>query len=254
MGNVQLLIKEDQSLNTDAELKIERANCQMIRDGYGEDQAFWIVNERIFSRAGATWMDVRPLLSKLNSPIFIFNMRQLISKSTFHELRDYLESMPDDYSGQWGWKDPHNSLTLPLWLTIFPDAQVLHVKRAPEKVADNILRRQHDWQCDPPTGKPPLHKRLRNLIKYPHRFKASVMRRLASTTLTRETCLDLWRISVDECDTYKTLGDRFMEITYEEILEEPGKAVERLAAFCCIETDIEKRNRAESLVQRPIKR
>jgi hypothetical protein len=29
----------------------------------------------------------------------------------------------------WGWKDPRNSLTLPVWLSIYPNAKVLHVLR-----------------------------------------------------------------------------------------------------------------------------
>ena len=29
----------------------------------------------------------------------------------------------------WGWKDPRNCLTLPVWLTIYPNARVLHVLR-----------------------------------------------------------------------------------------------------------------------------
>ncbi len=32
----------------------------------------------------------------------------------------------------WGWKDPRNTFTLPMWLSIFPKARVLHVLRNKE--------------------------------------------------------------------------------------------------------------------------
>jgi hypothetical protein len=41
----------------------------------------------------------------------------------------------------WGWKDPRNSLTLPVWLSIYPRAQVLHVVRDGRAVALSLAER-----------------------------------------------------------------------------------------------------------------
>jgi hypothetical protein len=42
----------------------------------------------------------------------------------------------------WGWKDPRNSITLPVWLKLFPDARVIHIVRNGVDVAESLYRRQ----------------------------------------------------------------------------------------------------------------
>lgn len=41
----------------------------------------------------------------------------------------------------WGWKDPRNCLTLPVWLSIYPKARVLHVVRDGRAVALSLTER-----------------------------------------------------------------------------------------------------------------
>jgi hypothetical protein len=41
----------------------------------------------------------------------------------------------------WGWKDPRNALTLPVWLSIYPNAKVLHVVRDGRSVALSLAER-----------------------------------------------------------------------------------------------------------------
>jgi hypothetical protein len=41
----------------------------------------------------------------------------------------------------WGWKDPRNALTLPVWLSIYPNAKALHVVRDGRAVALSLAER-----------------------------------------------------------------------------------------------------------------
>ena len=41
----------------------------------------------------------------------------------------------------WGWKDPRNCVTLPVWLSIYPNARVLHVIRDGRSVALSLADR-----------------------------------------------------------------------------------------------------------------
>lgn len=41
----------------------------------------------------------------------------------------------------WGWKDPRNCLTLPLWLDLFPDIKVVVIFRDPGSVASSLQKR-----------------------------------------------------------------------------------------------------------------
>lgn len=49
----------------------------------------------------------------------------------------------------WGWKDPRNCLTLPVWLSIYPGARVLHVVRDGRAVALSLADRD---ELDPAFG------------------------------------------------------------------------------------------------------
>ena len=42
----------------------------------------------------------------------------------------------------WGWKDPRNTFTLPIWLEIFPNAKIIHVVRHGVDVANSLRTRQ----------------------------------------------------------------------------------------------------------------
>jgi hypothetical protein len=49
----------------------------------------------------------------------------------------------------WGWKDPRNCLTLPVWLAIYPNARVLHIVRDERAAALSLADRDH---LDPDFG------------------------------------------------------------------------------------------------------
>ena len=39
----------------------------------------------------------------------------------------------------WGWKDPRNVFTLPLWLRVFPEAKIIYIVRNGVDVAASLL-------------------------------------------------------------------------------------------------------------------
>lgn len=42
----------------------------------------------------------------------------------------------------WGWKDPRNTITLPIWLELFPNAKILHIRRHGVDVAQSLRKRE----------------------------------------------------------------------------------------------------------------
>jgi hypothetical protein len=42
----------------------------------------------------------------------------------------------------WGWKEPRNTFTLPLWLDIFPKARIIHIYRNGIDVAKSLAKRE----------------------------------------------------------------------------------------------------------------
>ncbi len=132
----------------------------------------------------------------------------------------------------WGWKDPRNTFTLPVWLHFFPDARVIHVKRHGVDSAQSlIVRRQKALKaarrivdrCSPIS---------RRFVRRP--FKdLKVMTDLASPRCqSLETAFSLWEDYIGEASRHVAeRGERAFEIRYEDLLADPQDGLARLAAF-----------------------
>lgn len=102
----------------------------------------------------------------------------------------------------WGWKDPRTTLTLPIWLRLFPGARVIHVVRNGIDSALSLWRRS----LASGEGEP--------YCTDPH------------------YCFDLWEGYVEQGLRFRSLPeDRYHEVRYEDILQDPALHVRRLTAF-----------------------
>jgi hypothetical protein len=88
------------------------------------------VNEQLIMGNGASWardpiMPVDEVMAKLEQ------VRRRIERKAYTK---YLEAGYDGHS-RWGFKDPRTCVTLPLYLKIFPKAQLVHIIRDENDVA-----------------------------------------------------------------------------------------------------------------------
>ncbi len=131
----------------------------------------------------------------------------------------------------WGWKDPRNTFTLPLWMQLFPRARIVHVFRHGVDVANSLCVRQ----VASIERKVARYRRRRWL----HRFAPKRARLTESPRCTTlEGAFSLWeeytRQSRLEAARH---ADRAMEIRYEDFLASPRPHLERLARFCGLPAD-----------------
>ena len=110
---------------------------------------------------GGSWVD------RNHESIYFKRANMKITGEGYYKLHDYGWAAPktDDFfrarqgyaeraatgiasffaerAGQdvWGWKDPRNCLTLPMWLAVYPSARVLHVVRDGRAVALSLTDR-----------------------------------------------------------------------------------------------------------------
>jgi hypothetical protein len=67
-------------------------------------------------------------------------VRRRLEAGESHFNRNKIDDRPTDHK-LWGWKDPRNSLLLPIWNQIFPDAKIVHIIRDGRDAALSLLQR-----------------------------------------------------------------------------------------------------------------
>lgn len=204
--------------------------------GYGEAQAFRLLNERLLRQAGSAWDNVDDFLMKRDDPQFASASLSAIQSATYRELKtDYLDMMPPLESSGWGWKDPVNSLTAPYWLRIFPDATLIHVVRDPRDVAASLVRRA---QKQEEQFNPTVLTRALRWVSDPRIAARGIVRRVGQRSLSAPPklsvsdpayCLNLYDRYVSECLTLRRTAQRYYEIHFEQILASPLDSFHQLA-------------------------
>lgn len=130
-----------------------------------------------------------------------------------------------DFHPPWGWKDPRNTFTLPIWLDIFPSARVIHVVRHGVDVARSLVARDVTERA---RARQTYLLRKKVYLVRPKRggFGGSV--RCASL----EGAFSLWEEYTQRgSQMVQELGERALEVRYEELLFRPKEQVMRLADF-----------------------
>lgn len=188
------------------------------------------LNRNVMRAHGALWHDPAPMWQ-------VFSDSGIV-QSVARQLQSACESAGSQaYRGNsfgataaWGWKDPRNTINLPVWLTLFPSARVVHVVRNGIDVADSLVRRSR------------LHKpvawstRLRIAA---HTFVTAG--RLPNGTLPFAKCrfrdhahaFDLWRHYMAFADYHagQVSASRLHTLRFEDLAERPEQELMALARF-----------------------
>lgn len=195
------------------------------------------INDWLLAQAGAYWFTPEPIDDLLRDdtsrPLIETYLTGVVAGPAclrFLGLRRYLRYRSlYQVAEPWGWKDPRNSFTLPVWLGIFPQARVLHIMRHGVDVAASLRARRRQALART-EGR---FARLRPL--YTLDPTAPGRRRLAHAIPCGQldTALDLWsRYSRRARSHVEALGDRALELRYEDLLAAPHDNLSRIAAFC----------------------
>ncbi len=128
----------------------------------------------------------------------------------------------------WGWKDPRNTYTLPVWLRLFPNARVIHITRHGIDVAASLRTRQQRTL----EHKARAHQRHRRRGLYQLKLKTGGFTDALRCADLRAG-FDLWEKYVSLAQSHVLhLGDQAMELRYEDLLADPRAMLARTAAFC----------------------
>ena len=142
----------------------------------------------------------------------------------------------------WGWKDPRNTYTLPLWLDVFPNARVLHITRHGMDVAQS-LRVRHLNASSSAIRR--FQRRHWLYVNNPLAPKQGGFAHSPSVAHLKRG-LNLWRAYTQRAHEHvDALGDQAHELRYEDLLAKPEEQLPDLLLFCGIEP-------SEALIQRLI--
>src|SRR5206468_2467263 len=127
----------------------------------------------------------------------------------------------------WGWKDPRNTFTLPLWLRIFPNAKVVSIERNGVDVAQSLRAREIQLLADAPR-----FYRKNRLAFFLRPRKSGFAH--SPRCLVLEDGFALWEeyISQAEAVMAQLPAHRVLALRYEDVLDSPAMWLARSADFC----------------------
>lgn len=200
---------------------------------------FHNINEWLFCQSNGAWdypKPIRHLLENREVRALTSDYIRYLMKTprviSFLGWRKYLRyRTPFNLDIPWGWKDPRNTFTLPIWLDLFPDAKVIHIYRHGVDVANSLKVRQEKIL----TRKKELYKRLKPFYWLrPKRGGFTDTLRCA----TLDGSLSLWEEYLEEARAHvRNLQSQAMELKYEDFISEPYGALKSLARFCNLTSD-----------------
>lgn len=99
--------------------------------GYYEDLDFVSLNKHILASLGCDWMNPPSYMEvAATGKLFISELQRLDKEKNIHKL--------------WGWKDPRNCLTLPLFKEVWPNAKYIRILRNRASIVKSLTRTRSD--------------------------------------------------------------------------------------------------------------
>ncbi len=200
-----------------------------VKEHNHEAVFFLALNQWMFEQTGATW-DNTYNMQFINDDLAAY-MRTVIGNTlNSPSATAYTGSSPHhqslfatDNAIAWGWKDPRNTFTAPVWASIFPGAKLVHVCRNPLDVADSLRRRERDIQS----------RHEEQLAQIPREQLDGSMQFQQSPRLFHlAEGLSLWGDYTRRAlELESRFGPNAIRVRYEDFLADPLAELSRLAAF-----------------------
>ncbi|SCX76465.1 sulfotransferase [Thiohalorhabdus denitrificans] len=202
------------------------------RDRNCEAWFFVRANSWVLRQARSHWTQPLPIFQLLDNPKLFALIRDQL-KHFLHSPRYAQYLVPLGLWGYghhppqriWGWKDPRNTLTLPLWLSIFPHARIVHIRRHGVDVAQSLYSR-HNKSLAKTQNKLNKKKLFNKLGFLPNNLGNNP--RCSSL----EGAFSLWEEYLEAASTNLASNSLdVLDMEFESILQSPFKSLEKLSHF-----------------------
>jgi hypothetical protein len=201
------------------------------RQADSESVAFMLINEGILHQCGAFWSEPMSAHFVLAQPDAVEQFAASAREALAAQLEQYagpsgwhLEASSNELP-PFGWKDPRNTFTLPVWRQIFPNLRALHIVRHGVDVAASLARR-HAAALRAATG-----QSVPSALTVIRDHALGVLSSRRGWTLAE--ALTMWEQYVEKGrQESAALGERALEVRYEDLLMQPERVIPGLAKFC----------------------
>jgi hypothetical protein len=201
------------------------------RQGDAESVSLMMINEWLFHQCGAFWSEPMSVHFMLSQPEVVDELATSARQAFGAHLDKYAGPTGWHREGRgkelptFGWKDPRNTFTLPVWKQVFPNLRVIHIVRHGIDVAASLSQRHLAALLAATGGTAPTALTVIRDDAF------GILSSRRGWTLTE--ALTMWEQYLDkarlEC---AALGQRAMEIRYEDLLSEPERIIPIVAKFC----------------------
>ncbi len=195
-------------------------------------------NDWAISTSGGAWDYPRPIealladdrLVDLSAQYLERRMIAVASRAYWGGGPFYMAARRKHMQGDWGWKDPRNTFTLPIWLRLYPDAKVLHIYRHGADVAASLRHRERKSR----ESHIATFNKRRSLYRF-HPKSGGFSGSYRCANLDR--AFRLWGEYMDQVRRLdESLPGRIVHVCYENLLQDPAPqlrtVVERLGLGC----------------------
>ncbi len=206
----------------------------------GDDEAlfFLYLNRWMLRMAGTDWDRPVPALEMLEDAVHVERLADYAqSRLSGLQTRSYFGSklltakmrISTDIPFLWGFKDPRTSITLPVWLKIFPNAKLLRIQRHGMDVAASLRTR--------------YRKNKPNLGTYSRKTQLGITWPARNRTIDAIRCdslkggVDIWNEYENALDHYLAdiPAEQQMTLRYEDYLTDFENLHQQVADFAGVE-------------------
>ena len=211
-----------------------------------ESKFFIQLNKWIYQNAGADWarpkaleelIDYAPARKQVEEYLRIRIASSSSKKFSGRNLKNGLFDM----DSKWGWKDPRNGPSLPIWKEIWPEIKIIHVVRPGVDVAASLHSRSlKNWTED--EGR---FKKWTKMYKW-RRSKSPIRKGQRAATLSH--ALEFWAEQMDVEKKVIQPYENVLEIRYEDLLTSPAVVLKDIWNYIGKETDEKLLREIETMV------
>ncbi len=208
--------------------------------GNAESVFFTKNNELILSSGGCRWDDpqsFKHVLGRGESVELLANvMRKRLSSPLsfiYLGLKMFLTRRSIfNIDSPWGWKDPRNTITLPVWLKLFPEAKIIHIIRNGVDVADSLKRRETKTLGQ-----------IEAVASGGASYNPSITKGVKpgpSRVARLEGGFSLWEEYLEFAETnMASLANEVATVRFEDFIDDSPGALTRLTTFCGLDASEE---------------